>query len=172
MGLGPGLGLELGHHTGCQPVELRTRASAVELHKLCVGLRLGWSRVPVGGKVEPHEVLFEVYLGCYRVWGGIHLVCRRVGSVGPLGYRMVQTEEHQGTQQHPDSLGTGQVEASRKDTLVVETSVRILNTVYNGYSDILDIVIILSLSIFPHLHIRHTKFIGYSDIMAIVIIWS
>ena len=53
----------------------------------------------------------------------------------------------------------------------------IANPIYNGYSDngysdILDIVIILSLSIFPHLHIRHTKFIGYSDIMAIVIIWS
>ena len=30
----------------------------------------------------------------------------------------------------------------------------------NGYSDILDIVIPLSLSIFPHLHIRHTKCIG------------
>ena len=51
------------------------------------------------------------------------------------------------------------------------------NTVYNGYtsdngySDILDIVILLSLSIFPHLHIRHTKCIGYSDIMVIVIIW-
>ena len=27
---------------------------------------------------------------------------------------------------------------------------------------ILEIVILLSLSIFPHLHIRHTKFIGYS----------
>ena len=53
---------------------------------------------------------------------------------------------------------------------------QLLNTVYNGYSDngysdILDIVILLSLSIFPHLHIRHTKFIGYSDIMVIVIIW-
>ena len=36
---------------------------------------------------------------------------------------------------------------------------------------IMDIVILLSLSIFPHLHIRHTKFIGYSDIMVIVIIW-
>ena len=32
----------------------------------------------------------------------------------------------------------------------------------NGYSDILDIVILLSLSIFLHLHIRHTKFIGYT----------
>ena len=41
----------------------------------------------------------------------------------------------------------------------------------NGYSDILDIVMLLSISIFPHLHIRHTKFIGYSDIMVIVIIW-
>ena len=30
---------------------------------------------------------------------------------------------------------------------------------------IMDIVILLSLGIFPHLHIRHTKFIGYSDIM-------
>ena len=47
-----------------------------------------------------------------------------------------------------------------------------LYTVYNGYSDILDIVILLSLSIFPHLHIRYTKFIGYSDIMVIVIIWQ
>ena len=25
------------------------------------------------------------------------------------------------------------------------------------------VVILLSLSIFPHLHIRHTQFIGYSD---------
>ena len=55
-------------------------------------------------------------------------------------------------------------------------SIHIISTVYNGYSDngysdILDIVILLSLSIFPHLHIRHTKFIGYSDIMVIVIIW-
>ena len=41
----------------------------------------------------------------------------------------------------------------------------------NGYSDILDIVILSSLSIFPHLHIRHTKSIGYSDIIVIVIIW-
>ena len=41
----------------------------------------------------------------------------------------------------------------------------------NGYSDILNIVILLSLSIFSHLHIRHTKFIGYSDITVIVIIW-
>ena len=39
-------------------------------------------------------------------------------------------------------------------------------------SDILDIVILLSLSIFPHLRIPHTKFIGYSDIMVIVIIWQ
>ena len=50
------------------------------------------------------------------------------------------------------------------------------NTVYigysdNGYSDIMVIVILLSLSIFPHLHIHHTKFIRYSDIMVIVIIW-
>ena len=36
---------------------------------------------------------------------------------------------------------------------------------------ILDIVIFLSLGIFPHLRIPHTKFIGYSDIMVIVIIW-
>ena len=47
-----------------------------------------------------------------------------------------------------------------------------MDTVYNGYSDngysdILDIVIILSLSIFPNLHIRHTKFIGYSDNLAV-----
>ena len=46
---------------------------------------------------------------------------------------------------------------------------------YNGYSDngysiILDIVILISPSIFPHLHIRHTKFIGYSDILVIVIL--
>ena len=47
----------------------------------------------------------------------------------------------------------------------------LLATVYNGYSDILEIVILLSLSIFPHLHIRHTKFIGYGDTMVIVIIW-
>ena len=52
-----------------------------------------------------------------------------------------------------------------------------IDTVYNGYSDngysdILEIVILLSLSIFPHLHIRHTKCIGYSDIMVIVIIWT
>ena len=32
---------------------------------------------------------------------------------------------------------------------------------------IMDIVILLSLSIFPHLHIRHTKFIGYSDNLAV-----
>ena len=31
----------------------------------------------------------------------------------------------------------------------------------------LDIVILLSLSIFPHLHIRHTKFIVYSDNLAV-----
>ena len=31
----------------------------------------------------------------------------------------------------------------------------------------MDIVILLSLSIFPHLHIRHTKFIGYSDNLAV-----
>ena len=30
----------------------------------------------------------------------------------------------------------------------------------------MDIVIVLSLSIYPHLHIRHTKFIGYSDNLA------
>ena len=47
-----------------------------------------------------------------------------------------------------------------------------ITAVYNGYSDIMDIVILLSLSIFPHLHIRNTNFIGYSDIMVIVIIWS
>ena len=44
---------------------------------------------------------------------------------------------------------------------------KIGSTVYNGYSDILDIVILLSLSIFPHLRIRHTKFIGYSDDLAV-----
>ena len=32
---------------------------------------------------------------------------------------------------------------------------------------IMDIVILLSLGIFPHLHIRHTKFIGYSDNLAV-----
>ena len=41
----------------------------------------------------------------------------------------------------------------------------------------MDIVILLYLSNFPHLHIRHTKFIGYSDngysdILDIVILLS
>ena len=46
-----------------------------------------------------------------------------------------------------------------------------LDSVQEKMVHILDIVILLSLSIFPHLHIRHTKFIGYNDIMGIVIIW-
>ena len=40
-----------------------------------------------------------------------------------------------------------------------------------GYSDILDIVIFLSLGIFLYLRIPHTRFIEYSGIMVIVIIW-
>ena len=54
---------------------------------------------------------------------------------------------------------------------IPQKSNTLVDTVYNGYSDngysdILDIVILLSLSIFPHLHIHHTKFIGYSDNLA------
>ena len=43
-------------------------------------------------------------------------------------------------------------------------------TVDIGYSDIVDVVIFLSIGIFPHLRIPPTKFIGYSDIVVIVII--
>ena len=48
-----------------------------------------------------------------------------------------------------------------------ETPLSTSYSTYNGYSHILDIVILLSLSIFPHLHIRHAKFIAYSDNLAV-----